>query len=218
MLFQPKILTEEQLAYLDKHFKHTNNSELCRVLGCSKSFLHKIASRRGLKKSRQFIKATNAKTAANLQEWVKIHGPYHKKGVLPECLKNSPSRFTKGQTWEDRFGKAKAGSAKAKMSETRRKIIAEDRARIMFGLPQKTKLRLSSAPRALKSQAYRLRKRGYTIDYATKTAFYDENTNRCFLLEGKKRGEYRAKGRRWGRLFFDFKPAASSQAQRASAL
>ena len=87
-----------------------------------------------------------------------------------------------------------------KMSKTRREIIAKDRARILFGLPQKTKLKLVSSGKQVCSQRYRLRKLGYSVQRDSRVAYINSNTHRSIQLEEKY------KLNRWRFVHFEAEP------------
>lgn len=59
--FRKIVLTDRQLAWLDKHFKHTKNDDCAKHLDISPRSVTRIARERGLKKSPQFIR--------KYQEW-----------------------------------------------------------------------------------------------------------------------------------------------------
>lgn len=48
-------LTEKEIAWIIRHFKHTRNDEIMSKFGISHSTLHRIAREHGLKKTKQFM-------------------------------------------------------------------------------------------------------------------------------------------------------------------
>ena len=71
----------------------------------------------------------------------------------------------------------------AKRAASFKKRFKTEKARIAFGLPQKTKIRIRKCPRAKVRQNYYLRTRGYIIDESIQTAYYTEETRRATRLE-----------------------------------
>lgn len=86
-------------------------------------------------------------------------------------------------------------------SESWKKRYLADRARLTFGLEQKTKIRVRLEPRAKVCQRKYLLNRGYIIDDRALVAYYTEDTKRATRLEEIGRG---AKGKI--RSFYDFAP------------
>ena len=77
--------------------------------------------------------------------------------------------------------------------EKRNQIIREEKARIAFGLPQRTKLRLKRQPRPKIDERHYLKKLGYIIDNENNIAYWTETTRRAVKLELKPK-------------FFKYKP------------
>ena len=83
-----------------------------------------------------------------------------------------------------------------------KKTWQTERARVAFGLPQKTKIRIKKWSRKKTEQAYYLRQRGYILDEDRKIAFFTPQTRRATRLEAVPRG------RQIGKLksFYEFLP------------
>lgn len=73
-------------------------------------------------------------------------------------------------------------------SESWKKRYQADRARLTFGLEQKTKIRVRLEPRAKVCQRKYLLNRGYIIDDRALVAYYTEDTKRATRLEAIGRG------------------------------
>jgi hypothetical protein len=71
-----------------------------------------------------------------------------------------------------------------------------ERARALFGLEQKTRLRVKKQPLKKIQTRYYLRKRGYIIDDPAFVAYYDENTRRALKIEARPKQQ----------RYYDFKP------------
>ena len=98
----PIVLTEQQEAWLTKHFKHTKNAEIASRLGISERSVNRLAKRRGLTKSKQFIRKTQLEAAAKANESNRINGTYPPKGY--KIPRSEEFWFKKGESNIDRFG------------------------------------------------------------------------------------------------------------------
>ena len=78
-----------------------------------------------------------------------------------------------------------------KRADSFKKTYRVEKARVHFGLEQKTKIKISRLPRKMVRQRYYLRTRGYVINDTTLTAYYTDSTRRATRMEAD-----RASGRR----------------------
>ena len=181
---------------LRKMFKNTPNDVIMEKLEISFSTLHRTARALGLVKTKQFMRKCQRNAAAKARDSHIINGTFPPKGyIIPGSEEN---RFKAGVTSLQRLGARKERQRVEKSAESRRQTWKEERARRLFGLPQQTKLRVRNYGRKMHVQAHYLRKRGYTVDYQSFTAWYDTETHRCPVLEKKGRNP------RQGH-YFDFK-------------
>lgn len=189
-------LTEKQIAWIVKHYKHTKNADILAKFDIGETALHRIARKYGLKKTRQQMKKTQQDATSHAYEVCRKYGIYaelseRKKREFAERKARGephPGGFKKGVSNRDRLGpkrfKAFIEKAAASMRETRRK----ERMRMRWGLPQKTKLRLSLngyTHKARKKACYRncLRRKGYFCEWGEDTVYYDEHTQRSEKME-----------------------------------
>lgn len=181
--FKPIVLTDKQLAWLDKHFKHTKNDEIAEYLNISPRSVCRIAKKRGLTKSKQFIKKCQEECARKANLSNRINGTYPPKGY------KIPGRekywFQKGVRPVDRLGAKREAARVAKSAESRRKTFKLEKARALYGLPRETKLNVVKRPKKQISMRYELKKRGYKIERGGFIAYYDENTRRHLAFEAK---------------------------------
>ena len=77
-----------------------------------------------------------------------------------------------------------------KRTETRMARFRTDRVRVLFGLEQKTRMKIGLEPRAKQTQRRYLKSRGYIIDEASRTAFWTPDTLRCTRIEAKPKQWY----------------------------
>lgn len=182
-------LTPAQEAWLSRHFKHTRNAEAAERLGISERSLVRIARRLGLAKSRQFMRAAQRNAADRARESHLRNGTYPPKGfIIP---RSEEFRFKPGETSIQRLGKAGERKRAEKSAESRRRTFKEERSRRVFGLPQRTGLRVIRLPRYVAYQRYHLRKLGYIVPRGGFTAYYTPETRRSPLYEDRPRDSRR---------------------------
>ena len=75
-----------------------------------------------------------------------------------------------------------------KRADSWKKSYRTEKARLLFGLEQKTKIKVRREPKAKVTQRRYLRERGYIIDEQTLTAYYTATTRRATRLEAIGRG------------------------------
>lgn len=189
------VMTDEQKIWMIRHFKHTKNEVICQRFGWSHGTMHRFARDLGLKKSGQFMKkCVDEATAASVRSHLE-NGTYPPKGyVIPRSeefrIKKGEHRKETKKQREERIRKAAATTAAIRKLE---------RGRVLFGLEQRTKLKVRKSPGRVLSLRYNLKKRGYIIERGSIVAFYDENTQRSMVIENRKRGDR-------GYCYFEFKP------------
>ena len=179
-------MTPEQEKWLTAHFKHTKNDEIMEKFGWSHSTLHRFARQLGLKKTKQFMHKCQWETSRKAKESHLRNGTYPPKGYQIPGSENN--RFRKGETSLQRLGARRERKRLEKSAESRRKTIKEERARVIFGLPQRTKLHLVKRPRYVTSQRYYLRKLGYLVERGSFTAYYTPETRRSPAFEARTLG------------------------------
>lgn len=177
-------LTEQQLDWFKENFPRMTNADICAHLGFKDSHLHRLARKYGLKKSDEFLAWRDEKAR-------KCHAVYYR--LHPNQKGNAENikqwRFKKGGnpklTYGERFMEGiRKGQAK------RRETVKVERARISFGLEQRTKLRLKRQPRKKILMRYYLRKKGYIVDDKNNIAYWTESTTRAHVLEARPKLYY----------------------------
>lgn len=181
----PIVLTEQQEAWLAKHFKHTKNAEIASRLGISERSVNRLAKRRGLTKSKQFIRKTQLEAAAKANESNRINGTYPPKGY--KIPRREEFWFKKGESNIDRFGVKKNAERIVNNTQSRKETFRLEKARALYGLPRQTKLQVIKRPRRQIDMRYYLRKRGYIVKRGSMIVYYNENTNRSLELESRPR-------------------------------
>lgn len=175
------ILTDQQEAWLLKHFKHTKNEDIAKKLGVSPRSVNRLAEKRGLKKSRQFIRQLQLDAAAAANKSNRINGTYPPKGY--QIPNKEKGYFKKGEKIIDRIGPKREAERIAKCAQSRKKTFKLERARALFGLPRQTKLNVVQRPRKQVHVRYYLRKRGYVVERGSNVAYYNSQTQRSLKME-----------------------------------
>lgn len=176
-------MTPAQREWMRAHFKHTKNDEIVARFGWSHSTMHRFARELGLTKTPQYMRKCQEHTTACAVASHLKNGTYPPKGyIIP---KSEQFRFKPGRKESEATKRKRLAQAAA----TRRQTIKEERARISFGIPQRTKLRLIAQPRIAIMQRLYLRKHGYHIERGSLVAYYDDQTVRCPKIEARTRGD-----------------------------
>lgn len=180
-----KTLSEREMNWLTKHFKHTKNDEIQVKLNITYSTLHRYARELGLTKSKAFMKATQEYAQKRAAESHEINGTYPPKGYqIPKS-----NRFKKGEgvwvhfnkrQWKEHVAKCRAGLIATRAREKRR---------VLYGFEQETNLRVVQAPRPKTSLKCNMRKKyGYIVQRCKDVIYYDNNTTRKPEIEKKAIG------------------------------
>lgn len=177
-------LTQRQEAWLVRHFRNTKNAEIAEHLGISESSVHRFARELGLKKTGRFMKKCQAATSVAAKLSHLRNGTYPPKGyIIPGSEKY---RFPKGGRPETAAQKRRRIE---KARDARNASIKEDRLRIRWVLEPRTRLKLNPQPEKVRTQRFYLRKRGYYIARGSMTCYYDENTERSWKIENRRRDD-----------------------------
>lgn len=179
------VLTDEQVAWLKDNYATTLNNTIRKHLGISMRTLNRFAKSMGLSKDHDTIEVLRCERIAIEARKRSLLGKY--KGTPENGLK---TRFKPGYKARDLFGAEKFAEMHRKTVETRRKTYMEERARVAFGLPQRTKMRVSRQPRQKIYQRYYLKKHGYILDEPNCIAYWTDATQRATKLEAMPKKFY----------------------------
>lgn len=181
-------LTEYQRNWIIKHFKNTKNDVIMEKLKISHSMLHRFAREQGLKKTKQFQSKCQL-NASNIARKRNLVNNWPPKGyIIP---RSEEFRYKAGITPRQRLGEKNNAERIRKSSESRRKTVLAEKRRVLFGLPQRTKLKVVASPRNKIAYRYTLKKRGYIVNKAARTIYYNESTNRSETCERTAQTKYR---------------------------
>ena len=182
------VLTDEQEAWLQKHFKHTKNEDIAKKLGVSLRSVNRLAEKRGLTKSWQFIGKAQLDAAAAANRSHRINGTYPPKGY--QIPNKEKGYFKKGEKPIDRLGAKREAERIAKCVQSRKETFKLEKARAIFGLPRQTKMKVVQRPRRQVQVRYYLRKRGYIVERGSNVAYYNNQTKRSPKLESEPRSGF----------------------------
>ena len=149
-------------------------------VGIKHSALHRFAREHGLKKTKQFQRKCQMAAAKAGRLVNKLNNWPPKGYVIP---KSEEHGFKNGITPEQRLGRKRNQERIRKQAESRRKTIAAEKRRVLFGLEQRTKLKVIASPKAKICCRYNLKRRGYIVTRGAREIFYDDNTSRSSILE-----------------------------------
>lgn len=170
--------SEEQVKWLKENYADTPNAEVRNYLKCGETTLRTLVKKYGLAKSEAFVKWREERSRKALRKYYQTHKPTDNSAYIrPYCFKKGNDPKALGQKFWDGIEKARV---------KRNQTIREDKARITFGLPQKTKMKLIQQPRAKVHQRYYLKKCGYILDEEKRIAYYSPDTRRAFKIETRQ--------------------------------
>lgn len=153
--FEP---TEGRLRWLAENYPRTKNAELAAALGVSETMLHRLARRLGARKDAGFMRRCQAEAARAAVADGLATGRFRRqsermKGRVPAAFEARMSR--KGQR------PRVPPESRARAAEKRRETFKAERRRLLFGLPQRTRLRVAAQDRGKVCYRYCMRRLGY---------------------------------------------------------
>lgn len=187
------ILSEPQLKWLQKHFKHTKNDVICERLGLSHSTLHRIARELGLKKTPQFMKKTQLAASAAGKAAIDAEDEAAKERRRQQANQNrNPERcFKKGEWSLAKKTPSQLATINAKRKKTWMETRKADEVRLNWGFLTQTKFRYRRHPdpdknRQLCQLKNYLKRKGYDIPgKAGMAVFVTRETRRSAKMESK---------------------------------
>ncbi|MBQ6577194.1 MAG: hypothetical protein IJL91_05550 [Bacteroidales bacterium] len=179
-----KVLSEEEAVSFKREFPYTTNEVLAQRYDMSQTSVHRFARQYGLNKSKEFMVDSQLKGARAAELYHMAHGTYPKKGYkIPRSEEHSINDYRLKETQEMKAARLEKARA------SRNRAIEEERRRILFGLPQRTRMKLIKQPRGLCALRYALRKHGYIVDRGGHIAYYTPDTVRMPKVEARKPGD-----------------------------
>lgn len=168
-------LTREQIEWFRANYANTTNAEIMARLNLKMATLHRLARAYGLTKSKEFMAEWHKKITEFACASNKRNNWPPKGYIIP---RSREFYFKKGVTPLMRLGREKNAERIRKGVESRNATIASERRRILFGLEQKTKLKLNGSFRHKAHVRCQLRKLGYIVERGANTATITPHTRR----------------------------------------
>lgn len=186
-------LSERETKWFISHYKNTRNDEIQVKLNITYSALHRLARQYGLKKTRQFMKKTQAEaTEKARQSWERekrMNTAKYKRQIelMSENLKlNDPGnkyKFKKGESNKDRLSPKRFRECMEKAHTKLEELRSRDRSRVALGLNPKTKLGLNTFNQKRYGRKWYLTKKyGYEMGEGL-TMYYTDETRRSETAE-----------------------------------
>lgn len=189
-------LTEREEKWIILHYKHTKNEDIMRKFDIGEGTLHRMARKHGLKKSPQQRRKMQQQASQAARTICRDYGLYDELSVrmkkkiadMKARGERMPGSFRPGESNKDRLSPQRFRETMAKIHASRNESIRKDRIRIHFGLPQKTRMRLSyggdTHQLRLRSQHRHIfRRHNYIVDRGSNIIYYDDLTDRHPLME-----------------------------------
>lgn len=193
MKFEKITLSEPQIKWLQKHFKHTKNDVIRERLGLSHSTLHRIARELGLKKTRQFMAKMQmaASMAGKAAIAAEDEAAKERRRQQANANRNPERCFKKGKWSLAKCPPEKLSIINAKRAASWLKTRRADEVRLNWGLPTQTKFHFRrhldpDKNKKLCSLRNYLKRKGYEIPGRAGMAVYvTRETRRSAKMETK---------------------------------
>lgn len=162
-------LNDKQLAWFIRHFKHTKNDEICAKLGISISYLHVLARKYNLAKSRQFMRKTQAAATEAARVAVANENEEQRQRRREIARQNNQKgRFTVGVYALGKKSAEELAIINQKRRDSWQKTRHADEVRLNWGYEQQTNFHFArhqdpQRQRSLMALRCNLRKQGYLI-------------------------------------------------------
>lgn len=176
-----KDLTLEQLEWLKENFGSTKNQELANELGTSPRSITRMARELGLWKTKEFISAMQRNASECGARVNRVNGG--NAGTKNLLVYGKAYRFKAGESNRERMSEEAFKEMHRRIGESRKETFRKEKRRVLFGLEQKTGLRVVQCPKEKISLRNNLRKHGYEIARASNEAIVSDNTRRSAIME-----------------------------------
>lgn len=175
------ILAETERDWMREHFSNTKNAEIAEHFGISPRTVVRIAHDMGLAKHPDFTKAMQRNASEHGARVNRATGG--NAGTKNLLLYGKAYQFKKGERQKDKMSVEAFEAMHRHIGEQRKKTIKAEKRRVLFGLEQKTKLRVVQAPKEKICLRNSLRKKGYKIARASNEVFITAATHRSEVME-----------------------------------
>ncbi|KGI21777.1 hypothetical protein [Hoylesella timonensis] len=174
------ILSEAEQEWMCKNFGTTKNADIADHLGISPRTVVRIARDMGLNKTSDFTKAMQQNAADCAAKANRGVGNRGKENLLRY---GKAYQFKKGERQKDKMSAEAFDAMHRHIGEQRKKTFKAEKRRVLFGLEQKTKLRVVQASKEKICLRNGLRRKGYEIARASNEAFITAATHRSGVME-----------------------------------
>lgn len=175
------ILSEAEQQWMRNNFCKTKNAEVAEHLGISHRTVVRIAREMGLAKLPEFTKAMQQNASEHAARRNRANGG--NAGAKNLLIYGKAYQFKKGERQKDKMSAEAFDAMHRHIGEQRKKTFKAEKRRVIFGLEQKTKLRVVQAPKEKICLRNGLRKKGYEIARASNEAFITAATHRSEVME-----------------------------------
>lgn len=162
--------------WLKEHYPDTPNCEIMAHFGISKGVLDRMVREYRLRKSPEYLKAINRESLRLATKAAMAKGWPPKGYIIPK------SEEARRKGWEKIAEMRTDAEINARwrknMSESRKKLYKDEKRRVLFGLEQKTKVKVVRASHAKVCCRSDLRKSGYIIPKGSNVAYWNSETLR----------------------------------------
>lgn len=178
------IWTEENILLLMNNYYTKTSSEIAKVLGVSRAYVNRMASKLGLKRQYNFHKINDEKRQKIIMMYGSGKCSYR---AIADRLKLAMSSvatvINEYRTLHPDFKPSNKEENGRKISEARNNLLKSERARTLFGLEQRTDVNIYRCSSKKYEIRCRLRSKGYEIDYGSNDVYIGEETIRDAKLE-----------------------------------
>ena len=175
------ILSEAEQQWMRDNFCNIKNAEVAEHLGISHRTVVRIARDMGLVKHPDFTKAMQQNASEHAARVNRANGG--NAGAKNLLIYGKAYQFKKGERQKDKMSAEAFDAMHRHIGEQRKKTFKAEKRRVIFGLEQKTKLRVVQAPKEKICLRNGLRKKGYEIARASNEAFITAATHRSEVME-----------------------------------
>ena len=169
-----------------RDYPDTKNNEICTRYNISRGTLYRVAKKNGLRKTDEFMRWANQENARRTHNFSKVCDSLAKMKEMKKAA-GTPVGFKPGITNLMRLGYDREMERRNKVKATKANTIQSEKRRLMWGLPQKTKLKLVISDKKERKCCYKIRERlrlsNYHFGIGSKTIYYDDSTVRSLRKE-----------------------------------
>lgn len=171
-------------ALLIKCYADTPNSIIARELDASVVFIKKKAKSLGLKKGSNVVRHVDKYAAIKAIGLSKYS--YTELANRLGCHRNTVARYAKKLKSEGKLADCPMEQVSVKMSRIRHDVVKRERARVIYGLEQRTEIKVFASKRKMAVRK-KLRHYGYRIQRGGNVAVITPDTNQHERLEKSAR-------------------------------